>query len=398
MASSIRIAIAAAVFGVASIARGQGSANAALVVHVSGSLTVPGSDSLDVFGAGTIVAVHRDSLIVVTARHIVTPSHPKTDHIFVSVRNGGAVNRLPAALMLPQDSTLDLAVLIVPLPAGTSAPVTAEALHGYLGAPTRLEFAHPLDVVGCPAGNCRQRNAEPQLFEGLTVDEIVFHTTSIEKGNSGGALFNRWGEVVGMVITEGQARAHAVRMDVVIDQLKDLGIATQLDPTNFPRAGYVSTAGATVLVVGKQGHAPSARLTLDHQLGTMMRWYVGGMRLAPANLSLEAAVGGFSLDVRRGRVTLSPFAEGSIGQVDAQYDAGGHFVEDGSTTHYIPFWHSLHGSALGGGVGLSAEATVAPRLVIQGMLGKWRYSTPELSPALPRFAGGFGIRWSVNPR
>jgi hypothetical protein len=201
-----------------------------------------------------------------------------------------------------------------------------------------------------------------------------------------------------MVITKGQSRARAIRMDVIIGQLKDLGIVAQLDPPSFPRAGYSSTVGGTMLGVGKAGHAPSARVTIERQLGTLFSWHVGGMRLAPANISLNSAVGGLSFDLRRGRLTLSPFAEAAIGQVDAQYDAGGHFVEDGNGNRYVPFWHSLQGSATGGGIGVAMEAIVAPRLVVEGVLGKWRFNTPELSPPLPRFTGGVGVRWSVNRR
>lgn len=382
-----------------SICGAQNSANSSIVVPVNGTLTVSGSSPVDIFGAGIVVASREDAIIVVTARHVVSLDIPAADSICV-VLLVGADRRCVRArrVALLQDTSLDLAVLSVSVPPGSPRPLSGEGLRGRLGVPERLEFRHPLDVVGCPAGKCAQKIAEPQLFEGLTVDEIVFHTTSLESGNSGGALFNRWGEVVGMVITDGQARARAIRMDVIVDQLKDIGIVPQLDPASFPRAGYTSTLGAAFLAVGKAGHAPSARVTIERQLGTMLSGHVGGMRLAPANISLNAAVGGLSFDVRRGRVMVSPFAEGAIGQVDAQYDAGGHFIEEGSSNRYVPFWHSLQGSAIGGGVGISAEAIVAPRVVVEAVLGKWRFSTPELSPPLPRFSGGIGVRWSVNRR
>ena len=384
---------------VTSMCHAQTNANSSIVVPVNGTLTVAGSSPVDIFGAGIVVASREDAIIVVTARHVVSLGIPATDSICVVLPVGTERRCVRARrIALPQDTSLDLAVLSVSVPAGSVRPFSNNTLRGRLGVPERLEFRHPLEVIGCPAGRCAQKNAEPQLFEGLTVDEIVFHTTSLESGNSGGALFNRWGEVVGMVITDGQARARAIRMDVIVDQLKDIGIETQLDAPSFPRAGYTSTLGAAMLAVGKAGHAPSARVTIERQLGTMLSWHVGGVRVAPANISLNAAVGGLSLDVRRGRITLSPFAEGAIGQVDAQYDAGGHFVDDGGTNRYVPSWHSLQGSAIGGGVGISAEAIVAPRLVIEGVFGKWRFSTPELSPALPRFTGGLGLRWSVNRR
>jgi hypothetical protein len=134
----------------------------------------------------------------------------------------------------------------------------------------------------------------------------------------------------------------------------------------------------------------------QRQLNSSMSWHAGLMRLAPPNISLVAAVAGVSLDVRRGRWAASPYVEGGLGQVDAQYDAGGILVGDGSSARYVPFWRPLQGSSLGGGGGLDVRVVIAPRVLVNASVGAWRFSTPDLSPGLPRVAGSLGVSWALH--
>ena len=92
------------------------------------------------------------------------------------------------------------------LPAELTSPSVRHWLRGRLGDPTRLRFGDATQMVGCPVDECRIDAAETQFFEGLTPDEVIFHTSSTRPGNSGGALFNRWGEVLGMVTADGSNR------------------------------------------------------------------------------------------------------------------------------------------------------------------------------------------------
>jgi hypothetical protein len=120
------------------------------------------------------------------------------------------------------------------------------------------------------------------------------------------------------------------------------------------------------------------------------------MRMAPHNISLVAVVVGASLDVRRGRWAASPYVEGGLGQVEAQYDAGGILVGNESSARYVPFWRRVQGSSLGSGGGLDLRVIIAPRVLLNASVGAWRFSTPDLSPALPRVAGSLGVSWALH--
>src|SRR5262249_39128737 len=154
---------------------------------------------------------------------------------------------------------------------------------------------------------------------------IIFHTTSVDVGDSGGALLNRWGEIVGVVFSFEQLRAHAVRMDIALDQLCARTLDTSatrersgrsmykcsfvdpgLTPPAFPRAGYTSTVDAALLGTSRGKGLPSGRIIAQRQMNASSSWHAGVMRLAPPNISLVAVVAGASLDVRRGRWTASP--------------------------------------------------------------------------------------------
>lgn len=396
----------------------------AVVVKISGTHHVKtGSEPIPFGGAGVVVAVTDSALYVASAKHVLLElAVPSQDSICVQFAIGADRACFEAHRVYPpgRDTTLDLVFLQVPRVAGRAPPVTASALRGRLGNVDRLALRDPLQTVGCQGGRCWGSTPEMPLFEGRDPNEVVFHTTSVDVGDSGGALLNRWGEVVGVIFTFDQIRAHAVRIDVVLDQLCARTIADTLSvqgrsqnkridyqcgfvnpgltPPAFPRGGYSTTLDVSALGTSRGTGLPSGRVMLRHQLDANASWHAGLMRVAPKNISLVAVVVGASLDVRRGRLTASPFVEGGMGQVDAQYDAGGILVSDAIGQRYIPFWRPLQGSSLGGGAGLDVHAVIGSRVLLTASIGTWRFATPDLSPPLPRVSVGLGISWAVHPQ
>ncbi|MEO7086192.1 MAG: serine protease [Gemmatimonadaceae bacterium] len=391
----------------------------AVVVKISGTHRVStGSELIPFGGAGVVVAVTDSALYIASAKHVLLElAAPSQDSICVQFSVGDG-NCFHAYRVYPpdRDSTLDLVFLEVPRVAGRVAAVTAATLRGRLGNVERLVLGDPLQTVGCQGGRCWESTPEVPLFEGRDPSEVVFHSTSVDVGDSGGALFNQWGEVIGVVFTFDQTRAHAVRIDVVLDQLcaRTLAGATGpgraslqkkieyecgfvnpgLTPPAFPRGGYSTTLDLGALATTRGAGLPSGRVMAQHQLNANVSWHAGVMRLAPNNISLVAVMAGASVNLRRGRFTASPFAEGGLGQVDAQYDAGGILVGQ----QYVPFWQPLQGSSLGGGGGIDLRAVLGARVLLFASAGAWRFATPERSPNLPRASGGVGLSWAVHPQ
>ncbi|MEP6765855.1 MAG: serine protease [Gemmatimonadaceae bacterium] len=395
-----------------------------VVVRISGTHRVDnGSEPIPFGGAGVVVATTDSGIFIASAKHVFLELQvPAQDSICVQFGFGSDRGCFRAFRVYPpnRDVTLDLVFLYVPRVNGRIGPINAETLRGRLGDVERLVLREPLQTVGCQGGRCWETTAEIPRFEGRDPNEVVFHTTSVDVGDSGGALLNRWGEVIGVVFTFDQIRAHAIRIDVVLDQLCARTATDTLAARNrssnksvsyrcgfvnpgltlppFPRRGYSTTIDLTALSVTRGAGLPSGRVMLRRQLSDNTSWHVGVARLAPSNISLVAAVAGASYDFRYRRVTVSPFVEGGLGQVDAQYDAGGILVFDNGGQRYVPFWRRLQGSSLGGGAGVDMHVVIAPRTLLNASVGTWRFATPDLSPNLPRVSAGLGLSWAVRPQ
>src|SRR5439155_1830029 len=69
----------------------------------------------------------------------------------------------------------------------------------------------------------------------------------LDEGSSGGALFNRSWEVIGMLVGEEPPHGRAIRVDRIVAQLDAWKIPLQLRTASYPRGGYRMSIGGTLM-------------------------------------------------------------------------------------------------------------------------------------------------------
>lgn len=142
-------------------------------------------------GLGSGFLVSADGLVI-TAAHVVQTA----DTIVVRFLSGEAVQ----AFAVASDPEADVALIRVgTVPQGT--PILP------LGDSDRIAVGERIFVVGAPMGMSHTlsvgyvsaRRPSPALYGGLTPVELLQTDAVINRGNSGGPMFNLDGEVVGVV-------------------------------------------------------------------------------------------------------------------------------------------------------------------------------------------------------
>lgn len=350
----------------------------------------PGSGIILGRGSGNVV-------LIATARHVVRRSNGDSATSVRLFLYPDTMKQRPVAARVLRVAAgdLDLAVLAAPLSVLTTLGLRSGDFERQ-GEDDRLLRGELVKGVGCPNQQCWGMT-DPELRFLVSEGEILlFDPRGIHGGDSGGALFDTRGEILGMVIAQDEFRSRALRITSITDQLDRWALDHQFRHSRYPRRGYVSSAGAMLLSGERGGRAPGARSTVEMQLGTLFTWHFGVLRQTAANVSLSSGIVGASLAVRRSRVVVSPFADVGLGQVDAQYDAGGYYVAAPSGNAYVPYWRPVQGSAIGGGAGVTTQVYVLPRLAIEALLARWKFNTPELAPDLPRSTVGVGLRWGLR--
>jgi S1-C subfamily serine protease len=368
-----------------------------LVVKVLGKLT----------GAGIIVGVDQARVYIVTAEHTVQ----RAGRVFVAFK-GQEEKPIPATVAATARRVfdtakgvadtvkgLDMAVLTIPRKSLRRAPEFDRE-----GDPSRLRFNDPVSPMGCPEGRCLDVPATADRFTVLDAQDIIFQSVIVDGGSSGGALFNQYWEVVGMVTQSGYPRAYALPIDLVLKHVREvMKFPVSLRRPKVPRSGYAIHFGALVLTrtsantetLGDESRFPSGRLVATRR-GDLygLTWHVSGLRLAPRNLGVMAAMGGVGVDFRWGRFTAQPFFEMGLGTVEGRFDGGGYHVS-GTRPTYVPFWRQRKEDGLGIGGGVSLLANLLPHVTLELLAGTWSFNMPENVPELPRVFVGTGLRWGL---
>src|SRR5207245_1528059 len=286
----------------------------ALVVRIVSSF---GEGTAPEIGAGIILGATTSELSIATARHVVKRD-TLARSIWVVFSSGDSVQPTSAPRINP---SLDLAVLRV---AGDPARVLRWTPRSWdrLGSVRSLRSDDPVSPVGCPQGVCWQAPAPADRIVGIDRLGILFQSSFVGRGSSGGALFNAWWEVVGMVTEDAPPRANAIRIDEVLAQAKAWGGPVNLRHPAVPRAGYRTSLVISWLVPLGAAHdpyagnrLPSGRVLMVGQTQSLLSWHVSLLRLAPDNLAVKAGMAAGALNFRRGRFTFAPFLEAGLGRV-----------------------------------------------------------------------------------
>ena len=360
-----------------------------LVTHVVSHFA---AGTVEGFGAGIIIGAGPRDLYVATASHVVVV-RDTARLIWVIFSSGDS---LPGRVMPGAPTSLDLAVLRV---SGDSARILRLTPRwNRLGNVQSLRSDDPVSPVGCPQGVCWQAPTPPDRVVGIDRLGVLIQSSFVQEGSSGGALFNTWWEVVGMVTEVAPPRANAIRIDEVLAQAKVWGAPVMLKRASVPRAGYRTTIGVSWLAPlnAESDQYPdsqlgSGRAMLVRQVGPSWAWHAGLLRLAPDNAVVRAGMVGGQLIVRRGRFAVAPFLEVGLGRVEGRYDAGGYYGTGGS---YVPLWTQQKQDGIGVGGGLDVSVVVVPHVIVQAMVGSWSFTVPDSVAKLPSVFLGAGLRWA----
>lgn len=359
-------------------------------------------------GAGVVVGMAADTMFLATAAHVVYDIDVQADSIeayFFSGCLGGLDPPQEAEVCSDVGRPIDIALLCVWVPPNVVRPKLNR-----LG-PESVDESARVRPVGCPLGEC-WGVAQPDRVLAQDSLRILFTTFFVSTGHSGGALFNDWNEVAGIVTNEGQPFSSAVPIQTVLRNLCARGPEdefcprVQLGRPYTPRGGYGLSIGFMhpMLGIGTEeqnlglgpdpDRTPSGRIIVQYRATSRVAVHAGALRLIPESLSVSAAMlgAGITLSGWEGRVSLYPFVEGGFGHVEARFDTGGYFVQGAGGNVYVPFWENVESDGLGFGLGVSGQIIVAPRFILEGVGGVWRFNRPENAPELPLGFFGFGFR------
>ncbi len=103
-----------------------------------------------------------------------------------------------------------------------------------LGAADGLKRGDEVFTIGQPRGRSWQVNVNPDRISANTGDNLTFESILIANGHSGGGLFNKDWELVGMIARDAPPEGMAVRIDRVLDQLKRWRYPVDLMPKRRP--------------------------------------------------------------------------------------------------------------------------------------------------------------------
>lgn len=194
------------------------------------------------FGAGVITAVKDDEVYVVTAEHVVRKSGEFSKAITVQF-DGRRGEWFEARRLDFRDSGLDLSVLRVPLP----PKVNAATLMAVGAAPsaglTRGADVYPL---GFKAEGPWGTPVAADKIDQVSIVRLTFASQYVAPGNSGGALLDACGRVVGMVTEiDNPSEARAIPIEVILDALKRWAVPTGLAPNGSACGAAVATPTPT---------------------------------------------------------------------------------------------------------------------------------------------------------
>lgn len=344
-----------------------------------------------VLGAGILVGAGAHELYIATARHVIRQDSVLAHTIWTCLATGDS-GRASIVVVSPE---LDFAVLRLPADKNLLARATPRSWNRW--SPRSVRSDDDVNPVGCPQGRCWQapRPADRVMWAGNI--EILFQTVFVDEGSSGGALFNRWWEVVGLVTTDDPPRGGAIPIGKVMAPVDSLKLPLGLRQPLYPRGGYRSSIGVSVLFPTKNastdGRAPAGRLTFTRQASPSVSWHVSALRLAPENLAITAGMVGLGVELRAGRFVARPFAEVGFGRAEGRYDLGGYYVAN-PDTQYVPFWRRVEKDGGGLGAGLVLEAVTLPHVIVEVTTGYWSFATPASAPNLHAAFLGTGLRWA----
>jgi hypothetical protein len=248
------------------------------------------------FGAGIIFGKRTNRLYISTANHIVRRNTDQAQNVRVQFK--WLPGEWKAAELL--DSTnrdLDLAVLAIDL---SRENLELQALEwNQLGDPGLLKSGDSVYSVGYPNGEAWRTFETPNKIYKNTGGSIIFETTLVAPGNSGGALLNERREIVGMIREVDSSDGKAAGIQSVIETLREWNYPVDLKPS----------AG-----ISKKTDAPSDRPSENAIYNFSAR------ELSDSELAVSVDYQYLGGDSPVNRVTLNAYVPASDGKISRDFD------------------------------------------------------------------------------
>lgn len=194
-------------------------------------------------GAGILVGVGDDVLYIATANHNLRWGDARIDRLEVTLY--GDRGKPLAGSVLPQfDADLDLAVVSVRGLKARGLDLAGIPFER-LGDPSALKRGDEVSMLGHPNGHAWEMAIYPDRLSGTSDEQLLFQSTFIASGHSGGALLDRHLDVVGLIRSDQPPYGEAVKIGKVLERLAAWGVPVQLGHSpRKPRFVQVA-AGAT---------------------------------------------------------------------------------------------------------------------------------------------------------
>lgn len=186
-------------------------------------------DGTEEFGAGIIFGREKSRLLIATASHILHRGTVEPEKILVNLK--ALPDKVLKATLLKRsdEGGLDLAVIAINELEKEGLDVCSIPFDR-LGQPTALKRKDSVYSVGNPNGVPWAISVEPDKISQILGDDIVFQSSFITSGHSGGALVDKNAAIVGMTIADQPPFARAMSIAAVLKKVRGWGYPVQLIP------------------------------------------------------------------------------------------------------------------------------------------------------------------------
>jgi hypothetical protein len=203
-------------------------------------------------GAGIVLGSSGQDLYLATADHLVRTREGGASEVRVQLWPLRG-EWFPAVLTDLREQQLDIAILKLMAPPGrrwqaTDFPTRLAVVSSAL---QRRDEVYP---VGFPHEKAWGMPVKPDRVESVGALRIVFESSYVSAGSSGGGLLDGCGRLAGMVVTSAPPEAQAVKIDLLLDAARGWGVPIFLTAVSSRCHGAESE-----LSIGQGGQAQATR-------------------------------------------------------------------------------------------------------------------------------------------
>ncbi|MFC0773397.1 ankyrin repeat domain-containing protein [Terrimonas alba] len=179
------------------------------------------------YGAGIICGRSKDRLLIATAYHILHRGEQLPSKVQVKLR--WMPDKMFEAKMLKHgdEATMDLAILQIDEPARKGIDICLIPFHRLSSlVPKRGQAVYP---IGNPNGASWALPVAADRISQINDNNVIFQSSYISSGHSGGGLINAAARLVGMTVADEPPYGRALSMPAVLKMIRSWGYALQLD-------------------------------------------------------------------------------------------------------------------------------------------------------------------------